>query len=451
MLHEPPPQIPKWSWPWARWLYGLWEKFNDLGSTDTDDGTKGFHLVSIPPISGETGIENHAYNYGNPIRYGCAGDGTTDDYANFWNCILSCVAIGSPLRLNGLTYRLNTTLALTSAHDGLTVIGDGGTLKRGASVTMGTLTAAADVTFQGVNFDGQYGTYTGKCFVLSGASNFPSFLNCKFTGFSSTHIEFGSDAGKYANIANTRYILGSGQSEIPFITTTATDTTAMFRKIDNCDLQGSIDLVGAYDTFISNTSLTKVTTDAACSIVQISNGIWGNAAGAVTINGDNVHITNTRMAATVTLAAGSSGAWMGNVFTSGGLTDSSTVGDWIIYSKDLGAGEYKLGKHSLNIQGTGVKIIQADYVVTSGDTDATMQIGVSSTVLRIATPLTADRTITLSTTDVSNGQRFKIYRKTTSTGAFNLDIGGLKNLATGEWCEVSYNGSSWELLAFGSL
>ena len=69
MLHEPPPQIDKWSWPWARWLYGFWQRFSDLASTDTDDGTKGRNLVSIPPIAGETGIENHAFARDNVLRF----------------------------------------------------------------------------------------------------------------------------------------------------------------------------------------------------------------------------------------------------------------------------------------------------------------------------------------------------------------------------------------------
>jgi hypothetical protein len=55
----------------------------------------------------------------------------------------------------------------------------------------------------------------------------------------------------------------------------------------------------------------------------------------------------------------------------------------------------------------------------------------------------------LSTTNAVQGDRFVVFR--TGSGAFNLIVGGLKNLATGQWCEVVYDGSAWQLAAFGSL
>lgn len=63
--------------------------------------------------------------------------------------------------------------------------------------------------------------------------------------------------------------------------------------------------------------------------------------------------------------------------------------------------------------------------------------------------LTANRTVTLSTTNAVNGFTFRIVR--VGSGAFNLDIGGLVNLLPSTYCEVSYNGSAWVLQAFGSL
>lgn len=54
----------------------------DLASTATDDGTKGFHLVHYPPLTGETGVVNYEYEYGNVKRYGAKGDGSTDDTAS---------------------------------------------------------------------------------------------------------------------------------------------------------------------------------------------------------------------------------------------------------------------------------------------------------------------------------------------------------------------------------
>jgi hypothetical protein len=51
----------------------------NLASTATDDGTKGFHLVSHPPYSGETGVVNYEYEWGEALRGGTnTTPGTTD-------------------------------------------------------------------------------------------------------------------------------------------------------------------------------------------------------------------------------------------------------------------------------------------------------------------------------------------------------------------------------------
>lgn len=69
------------------------------------------------------------------------------------------------------------------------------------------------------------------------------------------------------------------------------------------------------------------------------------------------------------------------------------------------------------------------------------------------TPLTADRAVTLSTTNALAGNRFRVVRTAASTGAFNLNVGTgpLKALAAGQWCDVVYDGSAWVLIAAGSL
>lgn len=69
----------------------------------------------------------------------------------------------------------------------------------------------------------------------------------------------------------------------------------------------------------------------------------------------------------------------------------------------------------------------------------------------LTAPITANRTVTLSTTFAQRGTQAFFTRTAASTGAFNWDIGGLKNLAVGQWCEVGYDGSAWVLVQFGSL
>lgn len=61
---------------------------------------------------------------------------------------------------------------------------------------------------------------------------------------------------------------------------------------------------------------------------------------------------------------------------------------------------------------------------------------------------TADRALTLSTTNAYAGARFRLTR--TGSGAFNITH-ALKNLASNQWAEFVYDGSAWYLAAYGAL
>jgi len=86
-----------------------------------------------------------------------------------------------------------------------------------------------------------------------------------------------------------------------------------------------------------------------------------------------------------------------------------------------------------------------------GDASVTLTRGTSERIQLWSTPLTTGRTVTLSTTGAKNGDEFKIIRDASATGASNLDVGGLKNLAAGEWCEVTFISGAWILSQYGSL
>lgn len=75
------------------------------------------------------------------------------------------------------------------------------------------------------------------------------------------------------------------------------------------------------------------------------------------------------------------------------------------------------------------------------------------TVTHQPLPIGSDRSVTLSTTGAAAGMRKRVVRTAASTGAFNLNVGTgpLKALATGQWCEVVFDGTAWQLTAFGSL
>ena len=99
-----------------------------------------------------------------------------------------------------------------------------------------------------------------------------------------------------------------------------------------------------------------------------------------------------------------------------------------------------LSRQALNTVGTDV-----------GDADVTLTVGTSNPIQQYATTLTANRTITLDTTDAVNGDFFRIVR--TGLGAFTLDVGGLKTIgsATAAFVDVSFDGTAWILTGYGTL
>jgi hypothetical protein len=94
-----------------------------------------------------------------------------------------------------------------------------------------------------------------------------------------------------------------------------------------------------------------------------------------------------------------------------------------------------------------------------GDAAATLTPGASEETQVWNTTLTQNRVVTLATSNAWAGCRFKIVRTSEATGSFNLAVGqtissptsALANLSVGEWCEVTFDGTSWVLTGFGSL
>lgn len=83
----------------------------------------------------------------------------------------------------------------------------------------------------------------------------------------------------------------------------------------------------------------------------------------------------------------------------------------------------------------------------NSDANFNLVPGTNPEIIRHTGTLTADRNINLGTGQ--SGDKFEITR--TGAGAFNLSIGGLKNLTTNTWCHVVYDGTSWYLAAYGAL
>lgn len=86
-----------------------------------------------------------------------------------------------------------------------------------------------------------------------------------------------------------------------------------------------------------------------------------------------------------------------------------------------------------------------------GDASVTLEAGTDAPTQLFATDLTANRTVTLSGTGAYHGARFRVVR--TGLGAFTLDVGGLKTIAsaTAAFVDVEFNNTAWILTAYGAL
>lgn len=99
-----------------------------------------------------------------------------------------------------------------------------------------------------------------------------------------------------------------------------------------------------------------------------------------------------------------------------------------------------------------VPLVGADV----GNAAKALTVGTDEQTQVWSTAISADRAVTLSTTGAYNGARFRILRKATCTGAFNINVGTgpLKAMGTpGSFCDVEYHGatSAWILTAYGTL
>ncbi len=126
---------------------------SSLASTTLDDTTNGFNLVYFPPKTGETGVTNYQYTYGDIRRYGSAVDGSTDDTTAVQSA-LDSANDRWPVYFPGGTCIV--TAQLTTTNDAVHIKGDGigiSIIKWGStSTTYGfSLTTNSDQDFMGIS------------------------------------------------------------------------------------------------------------------------------------------------------------------------------------------------------------------------------------------------------------------------------------------------------------
>lgn len=107
----------------------------------------------------------------------------------------------------------------------------------------------------------------------------------------------------------------------------------------------------------------------------------------------------------------------------------------------------------ITIDTTGITFSRADGagITTVGDKNTALSVHTSKRTLIMNAELTANRVVTLNTTNAVDGDDFRIVR--TGLGSFTYDVGGLKTIpsATAAFVDVEFDGTAWFLTGYGLL
>jgi uncharacterized protein YfiM (DUF2279 family) len=312
-------------------------------------------------------------------------------------------------------------------------------------------------------------------FSINRAANAIHFDHCIFNGNGSAGAGY---AGCYVNGFTDGYNYG-----IVFNACDFTGNGASVASGYGCIVQygRGVSLFGCY---AESNKTFNLYSDSTTNDLTVMGCYWQDAnVSLVGIDGlvyqNNVHqFITTATGLTITGGMPSSRlqtAVFGNTYM-GGATSSVTAGAsenlQVFYSSAPSGGTWKRGDvvWNNNIQngggnlgwicitpgtpGTWLPIGQVPYTYANvGDADITLTPFASFTTNFYQSPLTANRTVTLSTTGAVSGIKFRITRGAGSSGAFSVNVGTgpLKALSTGQWCDVEYDGTQWRLAAYGTL
>lgn len=123
----------------------------------------------------------------------------------------------------------------------------------------------------------------------------------------------------------------------------------------------------------------------------------------------------------------------------------SQVAGMTVYCSDLGGGGGILGSDGTNWKRLG----EGGETTVATDAAFTLTPLTSAVNILHTGTLTANRVVTLSTTNAYAGARFRIDR--TGSGAFTLDVGTgpLRSLEQNNWAEFTYDGAAWFCSSYG--
>lgn len=249
---------------------------------------------------------------------------------------------------------------------------------------------------------------------------------------------YGIQGDKTATTLISNNIIESSQATAAVgvqLVTGTSDPTFVTISGNNIKLGGGAAVAGIFTTGLTGLSI-------GCNIVTVDAGngveVYSNIAGMVgmSISGNMVINTNAGVNAYYFRSAGT-GA-IQNCEFNGNLQSGFTTP--VLLSGSV----------------TFVKDAVDTYFGTAavGNNNVTLTAGAAQKVILFNAPITAARTVTLSTANAQNGDSFRIVRTAACTGAFSINVGTspLKALtAAGQWCDVTYTGAAWVLTAYGDL
>jgi hypothetical protein len=139
-----------------------------------------------------------------------------------------------------------------------------------------------------------------------------------------------------------------------------------------------------------------------------------------------------------------SGKWMAGMFVRARTTHPRELG-WRRVTTGSG--------HTAITDWATVYAAHGGIAADRGDSSVTLNPLASDRVQRWNTPLTTNRTVTLSSSSAEDGLTWRVVRTSAASGGSTLDVGGLATLAAGEWCDVSYDvgTTAYVLTAKGTL
>lgn len=262
-------------------------------------------------------------------QFGAVGDGVSDDTAAF---------------IAAYTAHPGKTILMPEPSAGYKLTGlltvPAGTIFKGARRHGTKLLHAYNGDFanlgDGAGFedcwiDGQGATFTGGCFVFSGANGRQVRRGVRATDFDGPIESFAKDAGSQSTAIDVRYSrrnAGTGTNRFAVVIDPAQQLSAVPRKFIGIETDGqcSFDFGGANDVFVSSGFIGDLKYTAESRGVLVIGCRIANQA-ALTVNGHHNTINGCDVAPQITIAAGADAiAVQGNTYNNLPVIDASGNG-----------------------------------------------------------------------------------------------------------------------------